>query len=84
MIWVDLDKFDLEPGTQVMMLDSDNIELSGNVSGQFPQTQAPFQRIGAGRGLKVGGTGQVGMLTLILNRSGVKLPALHGLAAGMG
>jgi penicillin V acylase-like amidase (Ntn superfamily) len=42
VVWADLDRFDLEPGAPVMTLDPDSIELSGNVSGQFAQTQAPF------------------------------------------
>jgi penicillin V acylase-like amidase (Ntn superfamily) len=42
VVWADLDRFDLEPGAPVMALDPDSIELSGNVSGQFAQTQASF------------------------------------------
>jgi choloylglycine hydrolase len=42
VVWADLDKFDLEPGAPVMVLDPDSVELSGNVSGQFVQTHAPF------------------------------------------
>ncbi len=42
VIWVDLDSFDLSPGASVMMLDPDDINLSGNVSASFTGCQAPF------------------------------------------
>jgi choloylglycine hydrolase len=42
VVWVDLDRFDLQPGAPVMALNPDNLELSGNVSGQFTQIPAPF------------------------------------------
>ena len=42
VVWADLDRFDLEPGAPVMALNPDSFELSGNVSGQFAQTHAPF------------------------------------------
>jgi choloylglycine hydrolase len=42
VVWADLNRFDLEPGAPVLALDPDNIELSGNVSGQFMPIQAPF------------------------------------------
>ncbi len=42
VVWADLDRFDLVPGAPVLALDPDSIELSGNVSGLFTQTQAPF------------------------------------------
>jgi len=35
VIWVDLTKLDLSPDSSVMVLDPDNIELSGNVNQQF-------------------------------------------------
>ncbi|MCL4863403.1 MAG: linear amide C-N hydrolase [Caldilineaceae bacterium] len=43
VIWAQLDKFDLNPGAPVMVLDPDNIHLSGDVSAQFAQlAQPPF------------------------------------------
>jgi penicillin V acylase-like amidase (Ntn superfamily) len=42
LVWVDLDRFDLQPGAPVMALDPDSLDLSGNVSGQFTPIQAPF------------------------------------------
>ena len=43
VIWVDLAKLDLMPGSSVLMLDPDNIELSGNVSSQFERVgTSPF------------------------------------------
>ena len=43
VIWVDLMQFKLTPGSPVMALDPDNVELSGNVSGQFKALEkAPF------------------------------------------
>jgi len=43
VIWADLKKFKLTPGSPVMVLDPDNIELSGNVSTKFQQAEnAPF------------------------------------------
>lgn len=42
VVWADLNRFDLEPSAPVMALDPDNIEMSGNVSGQFTPIQAPY------------------------------------------
>ncbi len=40
VVWVDLDNFDLEPGTQVRVLDPDDIELAGNVSDRFSAVES--------------------------------------------
>jgi choloylglycine hydrolase len=43
VIWADLSQFDLSPGSPVMTLDPDNIDLSGDVTGKFQKaSQAPF------------------------------------------
>jgi choloylglycine hydrolase len=43
VIWADLTKFKLEPGSPVMALNPDNVELSGNVTEKFQkQEKAPF------------------------------------------
>ncbi|MFL0770424.1 MAG: linear amide C-N hydrolase [Prochlorococcus sp.] len=42
VFWVDLSKFALAPGAPVMVLNLDNIDLSGNVSGKFQKAKAPF------------------------------------------
>jgi penicillin V acylase-like amidase (Ntn superfamily) len=43
VFWADLAKFDLSPGAPVMVLNPDNIELSGNVSAKFQKAaKAPF------------------------------------------
>ena len=43
VIWADLIKFDLSPGAPVMILNPDNVELSGNVTGSFQWTErGPF------------------------------------------
>ncbi len=42
VIWADLDRFDFSAGAPVMLLDPDNVELSGNVSDRFAAGQAPF------------------------------------------
>jgi penicillin V acylase-like amidase (Ntn superfamily) len=43
VIWVDLTKFDLRPGTPVRILNPDNIQLSGDVSAKFQRPKAaPF------------------------------------------
>jgi choloylglycine hydrolase len=42
VVWVDLARFNLAPGAPVKVLDPDNIELSGNVSGRFRTAKAPF------------------------------------------
>ena len=42
VIWADLKKFNLAPGSPVMMLDPDNIGLSGDVTGKFRKAKAPF------------------------------------------
>lgn len=40
VIWADIEAFDLEPGSPVMVLDPDSIELSGNVTGSFTEAEA--------------------------------------------
>lgn len=43
VIWADLRKFDLAPGSPVLVLDPDNIALSGDVTGKFERaSKAPF------------------------------------------
>jgi choloylglycine hydrolase len=43
VIWVDLSRFNLAPGQPVMVLDPDNIDLSGDVTAKFLKAaQAPF------------------------------------------
>jgi penicillin V acylase-like amidase (Ntn superfamily) len=42
VVWVDLDRLDFTPGAPVLMLDPDNIALSGNVTDQFEEAAAPF------------------------------------------
>jgi penicillin V acylase-like amidase (Ntn superfamily) len=42
VIWADLGKFNLAPGSPVMTLDPDNIGLSGDVTGKFRKAKAPF------------------------------------------
>ena len=43
VIWADLEEFDLEPGAPVMVLDPDNVGLSGNVTASFQEAaKAPF------------------------------------------
>ena len=42
VIWVDLKDFDLEPGSPVMALDPDNIDLSGNTTKEFKPINAPY------------------------------------------
>lgn len=43
VIWVDLSRFKLAPGQPVMVVDPDNMALSGDVTGQFRRApQAPF------------------------------------------
>lgn len=43
VIWADLGKFNLSPGSPVMVLDPDNVALSGDVTGKFRKaTKAPF------------------------------------------
>lgn len=43
VIWVDLDRLNLKPGAPVMILDPDDINLSGNVSDRFHRAEkAPF------------------------------------------
>nr|WP_019501175.1 linear amide C-N hydrolase [Pseudanabaena sp. PCC 6802] len=43
VVWVDLKTFDLNPGASVMVLDPDNIDLSGNVTAKFQKAaRAPF------------------------------------------
>lgn len=43
VIWLDLSNFNLESGAPVMVLDPDNLDLSGNVTKDFQKAaQAPF------------------------------------------
>ena len=43
VFWANLPKFDLAPGAPVMILNPDNIELSGDVTGKFEKAPAaPF------------------------------------------
>ncbi len=43
VIWADLRRFDLTPGSPVMVLDPDTIDLSGDVTGKFQKAaNAPF------------------------------------------
>lgn len=43
LIWADLDKFDLASGAPVLVLDPDNVDLSGDVSSDFKKAdRAPF------------------------------------------
>ena len=43
VIWADLMNFDLSPGAPVMILNPDNVDLSGNVTGSFQWTErGPF------------------------------------------
>jgi choloylglycine hydrolase len=43
VLWADLTKFDLRPGTAVMTLNPDDLGLSGDVTGRFQKAaQAPF------------------------------------------
>lgn len=43
VIWADLSKFDLAPGSPVWMLNPDNIDLSGDVTAKFQKAEkAPF------------------------------------------
>jgi penicillin V acylase-like amidase (Ntn superfamily) len=41
VIWVDLAKFNFEPGAPVIILDPDDIDLSGNVSAKFQKIEKP-------------------------------------------
>lgn len=42
VIWTDLATINLDAGQPVRVLDPDNIALSGNVSGQYKEADAPF------------------------------------------
>jgi penicillin V acylase-like amidase (Ntn superfamily) len=42
VIWVDLTKLDLNTGAPVMTLNPNNIDLTGDVTGKFEKTAAPF------------------------------------------
>lgn len=42
VIWINLDQLDWAPGSSVLVLDPDNIELSGCVNSQFKPTTQPF------------------------------------------
>ena len=41
VIWVDLSEFDLSPGAPVMLLNPDDLGLSGNVTGEFRKADQP-------------------------------------------
>jgi choloylglycine hydrolase len=43
VVWMDLTKFNLNPGAPMLVLNPDNIELWGNVNGEFQQAKkSPF------------------------------------------
>lgn len=42
VVWVDLARENLAPGAPVMVLNPDNVALSGNVTGAFHASKAPF------------------------------------------
>ena len=42
VIWADLLKMNLKPGASVMVLNPDDIALSGNVTDKFKAAKAPF------------------------------------------
>jgi choloylglycine hydrolase len=42
VIWADLSGFSLAPGSPVMALDPDDINLTGNITKQFKQISAPY------------------------------------------
>jgi len=42
VLWADLTKFDLSPGAAVMILNPDDLGLSGDVTGRFQTSKAPF------------------------------------------
>jgi penicillin V acylase-like amidase (Ntn superfamily) len=42
VVWADLGKFDLSPGAPVVLLDPDDIGLSGDVSDKFRPAERPF------------------------------------------
>ena len=43
VIWAELERFNLKPGAPVMVLNPDNISLSGEVSGKFRKAaKSPF------------------------------------------
>jgi penicillin V acylase-like amidase (Ntn superfamily) len=42
VIWAELGKFSLKPGSPVKQLDPNNINLTGDVSGKFRAAKAPF------------------------------------------
>jgi hypothetical protein len=42
VIWTDLSAMNLEPGQPVRVLDPNNIDLAGNVMGNFIAAPAPF------------------------------------------
>jgi choloylglycine hydrolase len=42
VIWADLSRFKLQPGAPVMMLNPDDVELSGDVTKKFKKGKAPF------------------------------------------
>jgi choloylglycine hydrolase len=41
VIWIDLPNFDLAPGAPVMILNPDDISLSGEVAGRFQKAAKP-------------------------------------------
>ncbi|MEO9929807.1 linear amide C-N hydrolase [Rhodopirellula bahusiensis] len=42
VIWADLNRFQLEPGSPVKTLDPDSLNLSGDVTEEFQETETPF------------------------------------------
>lgn len=42
VIWADLMSFDLAPGSPIMALDPDNIDLTGNATKEFKEITAPY------------------------------------------
>lgn len=42
VVWVDLKKLNFDPDANVLAMNPDNIELSGNVSGNFTSAKTPF------------------------------------------
>jgi choloylglycine hydrolase len=42
VIWTELDQLNFSPDAQVIALDPDDIELSGDVSGSYRETRVPF------------------------------------------
>ena len=42
VVWAELDEMNLDAGSPVMLLDPDNIDLSGDVTSYFTPSPAPF------------------------------------------